>query len=156
MNRTVHELDYDGNGASPLVGALLRRPFLAVRARIVAALHEAGFNDLLPAHVAIFQYPGPHGRSPSDIARSTLASKQATNNLLTQLERSGYLIRAVKPNNRRERTITLTDRGRQAVATIRDTVSVIEEEWKASLGTKRYEQLRSGLEALDAVLAAPY
>jgi DNA-binding MarR family transcriptional regulator len=154
MRRTVHGLDYDGNSAPPLVGALLRRPFVAVRARIVTSLQEAGFNDLLPAHVAIFQYPGPHGRSPSAIARTTLASKQATNNLLTQLERAEYLIRTVNPNNRRERTVMLTKRGLQALATIRDTVSAIEDEWKSSLGTERYEQLRSGLEALDALLPA--
>src|SRR5262252_8170393 len=117
MARTVHGIDHEGNvGSPPLIGALLRRPFLASRARIVAALHEAGFTDIQPAHLAAFQYPGPHGRSPGDIARAALSSKQAMNNVLSQLEKAGYLSRVVSPANRRERTVRLTERGHDVVA----------------------------------------
>jgi DNA-binding MarR family transcriptional regulator len=134
------------------VGALLRRPFLSARARIVDELRAAGFEELQAAHLAVFQYPGPEGRSPGDLARGANASKQAMNNLLAQLEKAGYLVREVNPANRRERTIGLTDRGRAAIATIRAAVDGIEEGWRADLGPGRYEKLRTLLEQLNGVL----
>jgi DNA-binding MarR family transcriptional regulator len=153
MDRTVHGIYHEGNHDNPpLIGALLRRPFLASRARIIAALHEAGFDDIQPAHLAAFQYPGPDGRSPSDIAYSALASKQAMNNVLTQLEKAGYLTRVVSPANRRERTVSLTERGHDVVTTIREAVMTVEDEWKQTLGTDEYLRLRGSLEALNAAL----
>jgi DNA-binding MarR family transcriptional regulator len=153
MSRTVHEIDHEGNpGLPPLIGALLRRPFLASRARIVAALHDAGFVDIQAAHLAAFQHPGPDGRSPGDIARSALASKQAMNNVLTQLEQAGYLTREVSNANRRERTVSLTDRGHEVIATIREAVTAVEAEWRQALGAGEYLRLRRCLESLNAVL----
>ncbi|HWU23798.1 MAG TPA: MarR family transcriptional regulator, partial [Nocardioides sp.] len=90
MSKTVHGVDH---ADKPLIGALLRRPFMATRGHVVEELRAAGFADLQPAHLAVFQHPGPDGRSPGDLARGARASKQAMNNLLAQLERAGYLAR---------------------------------------------------------------
>jgi DNA-binding MarR family transcriptional regulator len=157
MARTVHAMDHSHNGVGePLVGALLRRPFLAVRNHIVDALHEAGFTDLAGAHLAVFQYPGPDGRSPGDLARSADSTKQAINNLLAQLERAGYLQRDVNPANRRERVIRLTARGRRVISTIRDAVAEIESSWRRALGSDAYAQLRALLEQLNAVITTEH
>lgn len=154
MARTVHELDHDANGSGPpLIGAMLRLPFMTARTEIVSQLHAAGFTDLLPAHLAVFQHPGPDGRSPSQLAGSANMSKQAMNNLLAQLERAEYLTRTVNPDNRRERIVVLTTRGRDAIKAIRAAVRRIEQRWKANLGTERYEQLRSLLQQLNDVVA---
>ena len=154
MKSTVHGVDQGGKGAPPLIGALLRRPFLAVRAQIVEDLRTAGFPDLQAAHLSVFQYPGPEGRSPSDLARAADASKQAMNNLLAQLERAGYLEREVNPANRRERTIRLTGQGREVIEVIRGSVDRLESGWKADFGEADYGQLRSLLERLDAMAEA--
>ncbi|MDL9979001.1 MarR family winged helix-turn-helix transcriptional regulator [Microbacterium sp. ASV49] len=143
----VHGLDQEDNG--PLIGALLRRPFLASRAAIVDALHGAGFDDLQPAHLAVFQHPGPDGRSPGDIARSAMTTKQAMNNLLGQLEGGGYLRRTVSPANRRERVVELTDRGRRVIAEIRRAVEMTEGEWSDALGAGEYARLRRLLAELN-------
>ena len=37
--------------ALPSVGALLRRPSVVVRHEVMASLHDAGFHDVLPAHL---------------------------------------------------------------------------------------------------------
>lgn len=153
MAATVHEIDRKRKaGAKPLVGALLRRPFMAARRQIVDQLHAAGFTEILPAHLAVFQHPGPHGRAPSDIARSANASKQAINNLLAQLERTGYLTRAIHPANRRERRVELTSRGEAAITAIRGAVDQIEARWRADLGVAQYQRLRSLLERLNEAL----
>lgn len=154
MSETVHGLDDDRNGR-PLVGALLRAPFMSARGEVVRSLHAAGFTDLLPAHLAVFQHPGPQGRSPGEIARAANASKQAVNNLLSGLERAGYLVRRVNPGNRRERTIELTDRGRDAIRTMRAAVAQVELRWQQELGRSDYDQLRSTLERLNSLLSDP-
>lgn len=122
---------------------------MAARAQIVEQLHAAGFTDVLPAHLVVFQYPGPHGRSPGELARAADVSKQAVNNLLSQLDRAGYLTRVVNRENRRERIIELTDRGRAALEAIRTAVDQIEARWQGDLGAADYRQLRSLLERLN-------
>src|SRR5580765_5873854 len=82
----------------PLIGALLRRPLDVVRHHMLDRLHEHGFDDLEPAHLAVLQYPGPNGRRPSELAAQLRISKQALNYLLGQLERLGYLEREPDPD----------------------------------------------------------
>ena len=150
MKKIVHGLyGPDNRDYDPLLGALLRRPFLAVRARIIAGLHAAGFTDLQAAHLAVFQYPGPHQRSPGDIARGAQVSKQAMNNLLGQLEQTGYLRRQPSPTDNRQRLVTLTPRGRKAVANIRHSVAAVEAEWQRMLGPETYLNLRTALARLN-------
>ena len=154
MSQTVHGVDQGGKESPPLVGALLRRPYLDVRTRIVADLKASGFADIQAAHLAVFQYPGPEGRSPSDLARTADATKQAMNNLLAQLERSGYLSRDINPGNRRERTIRLTARGRDVIKVIRGSVDRIESRWRTEFGDVDYERLRTLLERLNGFVGA--
>ena len=97
--------------ALPPVGALLRRPGGAGAPRGDGGLHEAGFDDVLPAHLGVFQHPGPDGQRPGILAMRTSASKQAMNHLLHQLESGGYLVRESHPDDRRTRVVRLTDRG---------------------------------------------
>ena len=49
---------------------------------MLAALHERGFDDLDAAHLNVFQYPGPEGARPSELAARLRISKQALNYLL--------------------------------------------------------------------------
>ncbi|WP_460786361.1 MarR family winged helix-turn-helix transcriptional regulator [Nocardioides maradonensis] len=150
MAKTVHGVDH---GDKPLVGALLRRPFVTTRAHVVEELRAAGFEDLQPAHLAVFQHPGPDGRSPGDLARGAHATKQAMNNLLAQLERAGYLTREVNPDNRRERVVALTPRGHDAITVIRRAIAGLEAGWRDELGARDYDRLRALLERLNGLVA---
>jgi DNA-binding MarR family transcriptional regulator len=133
----------------PLIGALLRAPFELVRRHMLARLHEAGFTDLEPAHLSVFQYPGPQGLTPSELAAHLRVSKQALNYLLGQLERLGYLRREPDPDDRRARRIVLTDRGNATVPVIRDAVAEVEAAWAEQLGAKRFATLRELLVELN-------
>jgi DNA-binding MarR family transcriptional regulator len=136
----------------PPVGALLRRPAVIVRHHVLDALHAAGFDDVLPAHLGVFQHPGPDGQRPGVLARRTAASKQAMNHLLHQLERGGYIRRESHPDDRRTRVVRLTDRGWAAAAVIRQTMMRLEREWAVALGPDVYAALAHALERLEAVL----
>jgi DNA-binding MarR family transcriptional regulator len=133
----------------PLIGALLRMPWEAVQRRMLELLHERGFGDLDAAHLNVFQYPGPQGARPSELAAQLRISKQALNYLLGQLERLGYLERRPDPEDLRSKRIVLTPRGTSAILVIREAVAEMETAWSERLGPKRFAQLRRLLVELD-------
>jgi DNA-binding MarR family transcriptional regulator len=139
---------------APPVAALLRRPAVLIRHEVMAGLHAAGFEDILPAHLGVFQYPGPDGLRPGVLAARTRASKQAMNHLLHQLEAGGYLHRESHPRDRRTRVVRLTERGWAAAQVIRDTALRVEAAWAEALGRETYLQLRLALAQLENVLDA--
>jgi DNA-binding MarR family transcriptional regulator len=134
----------------PLIGALLRVPWEAVQRRMLEHLHERGFDDLDAAHLHVFQYPGPQGARPSELAARLRISKQALNYLLGELERLGYLERRRDPDDLRSKRVALTPRGVSAIAAIRDAVADTEAEWAERLGAERFAELRSLLLDLNA------
>jgi DNA-binding MarR family transcriptional regulator len=134
----------------PLIGALMRMPLDAVLARILVGLHDAGFTDLVPAHLAVLQYPGPEHRRPSELAADARMSKQAMNYLLGQMEQLGYLTRDDDPEDQRSKRIHLTERGHAAARAIRETVTEIEAEFEQELGAARFDQLRQLLVHLNS------
>lgn len=133
----------------PLIGALLRFPWEAVQRHMLERLHQHGFDDLDAAHMNVFQYPGPQGTRPSELAGRLGVSKQALNYLLGELERSGYVERQPHPDDQRSKRIALTERGMSAVAVIRAAVGDIESAWADRLGAERFAQLRGLLVELN-------
>src|SRR5215470_2319837 len=127
----------------PLIGALLRMPWEAVQRRMLERLHQSGFDDLDAAHLNVFQYPGPQGARPSELAGRLRVSKQALNYLLGELERLGYLVRRPDPHDQRSKRVELTPRGVDAIGVIREAVGEMEATWAGQIGTERFEELRS-------------
>jgi DNA-binding MarR family transcriptional regulator len=151
--------ELDGTAGAPpppLIGALLRMPFETVRERMLAGLHERGFNDLVAAHLDVFQYPGPENQRPSDLAKQARISKQALNYLLGQIEQLGYLERRQDAKDQRVKRVHLTARGRAAVRAIREIVREVEADWERQLGPRRFAHLRDLLEQLNARAAQPH
>ena len=133
----------------PLIGALLRMPWEAVQRRMLAVLHERGFDDLDSAHLTVFQYPGPEGARPSELAARLRISKQALNYLLGELERLGYLERRPDPDDLRSKRVALTPRGTSAIGVIRESVEELENDWAKQLGSERFAGLRDLLRELN-------
>jgi DNA-binding MarR family transcriptional regulator len=133
----------------PLIGALLRLPWETVQQRMLERLHKRGFDDLDAAHLNVFQYPGPQGARPSELAARLRMSKQALNYLLGELERLGYLERRPDPDDLRSKRVAVTRRGKSAIAVIREAVGEMETEWAQQLGQKRFAQLRELLLELN-------
>jgi DNA-binding MarR family transcriptional regulator len=133
----------------PLIGALLRIPWEAVQRHMLERLHARGFDDLDAAHLNVFQYPGPQGARPSELATRLGVSKQALNYLLGELERLDYLERRLDPDDLRSKRVALTTRGKSAIRVIREAVAEIEAAWAEQLGPKRFAQLRDLLSELS-------
>ena len=109
-------------------------PWEAVQRHMLERLHEHGFDDLDAAHLNVFQYPGPAGAKPSELAARLRISKQALNYLLGQLERLDYLERRPDPDDLRSKRVVLTRRGTAAIRVIRDAVGEMETTWAQQLG----------------------
>jgi DNA-binding MarR family transcriptional regulator len=142
--------DFESPIGPPLIGALLRAPLDTIRARMIAALHEAGFTDIVPAHFAVFRYPPPEGRRPSDVAIDAGMTRQAMGYLLGQLEQLDYLTREDDTTDQRSKRIHLTARGYAAAQTIRQAVREIEADLETDLGSEQFTKLRQLLVKLNA------
>ena len=136
----------------PLLGALLRMPVDEIRARMLAALHERGFADLIPAHMIVLRYPGPDGLRPVEVAAQSGMSKQALNYLLGQLEQAGYLERVEDPADRRSKRVRVTKRGRAAIEVMRAAVAEVEDEFVRAFGEEDLQTFRDLLARLNAIL----
>jgi DNA-binding MarR family transcriptional regulator len=133
----------------PLIGALLRMPWDGVQQHMLDRLHESGFEDFDAAYLTVFQYPGPQGTRPSELAARLRISKQAVNYLLGELERLGYLERRADPDDLRSKRIALTPRGVAAVGVIREAVGEVESAWAEQLGAERFDEFRNVLLELN-------
>src|SRR5881397_4243850 len=133
----------------PLIGALLRIPWEVVQRHMLERLHEGGFGDFDAAYLNVFQYPGPQGARPSELATRLRISKQALNYLLGELERLGYLERRADPDDLRSKRVALTPRGIAAVGVIREAVGEVETAWAQQLGAERFDELRNLLLELN-------
>ena len=112
-------------------------------------LHERGFDDLDAAHLNVFQYPGPQGARPTELAARLRISKQALNYQLGELERLGYLERRADPDDLRSKRVVLTRRGTSLIRVIREAVAEVETAWAEQLGPERFAQLRGLLVDLN-------
>jgi DNA-binding MarR family transcriptional regulator len=126
----------------PNVGILLREPFQEVVRRVSVGLVEAGFDDVRPAHTAVFQHIEAGGSRLTDLAERAQITKQSMGYLVDHLEQRGYLERRPDPSDRRAVLISLTDRGWEQVRASLRIIATIEEEWASGLGQLRMQQLR--------------
>ena len=161
LGRMVKVLDYpvkndhDGcmpvpsrTAAEPRVGAMLRVVSNRVRDQVHEAVVAAGFDDLNPAHLAMFRYPGLDGTRPSHLAVELGVTKQAVNLLAGHLESCGYITREPDPLDGRGRVIRLSTRGRSVERTIHEHARIAEDHIAAILGEASFERFRRELERL--------
>jgi DNA-binding MarR family transcriptional regulator len=141
-----------GPYGAPLLGALMRMPVDEIRFRMLAELHEQGFEDLIPAHLIVLRWPGPDGLRPIEIAGQTGMSKQALNYLLGQLEELGYLERVDDPDDRRHKRVRVTERGWAAGRAMRGSVGKVEREFVDAYSKRELKELLKLLTHLNAVL----
>src|SRR5579864_2944933 len=132
----------------PNLGILLRDPFQEVVRRVSVGLAEAGFDDLRPAHTAVFQHIEAGGSRLTDLAERAQITKQSMGYLVDYLVERGYLERRPDPSDRRAALISLTDRGWEQVRAALTIIAALEEEWTSGLGAQRMEQLRELLNDL--------
>jgi DNA-binding MarR family transcriptional regulator len=89
----------------------LRLAYDLGRTEMLGRIHAAEHPGVTSAMIALFRFAGVDQRRPSEIAVTARLSKQATNDLLRELERLGYVERHPDPTDGRARIVKLTPRG---------------------------------------------
>ena len=128
----------------------MRLTWQRVWREIFTGVTEAGYDDVNPAHIALFGYPGLDGQRPSELADRLQITRQSVNDLLGHLEHHGYLTRVPDPADGRARVVRLTPRGRRLQETIHGQARAAEQRIAESLGATRFAQLQRALEDLTA------
>jgi DNA-binding MarR family transcriptional regulator len=140
--------------ARPLIGLLLRLLYQHYAQDIDAALSQAGFDDIRPAHANVFPFVGPEGISVSELAELARVRKQTMAEAVDQLERMGYVERRPNPRDRRSRLVFLTDRGASVKPVTHATAARVEEHWATLTSPEELEALRASLLRLLTELRA--
>ena len=142
-------------GDRPHSGAMLRVVSNWVRDEIYSAVVAAGFDDLNPAHLAMFRYPGLDGMSPSLMAGELQVTKQAVNSLVGDLERRGYIVRAPNPADARGRVIRLTARGHRLESAVHAQAKLADDRIADIVGPAGFARLLAELGKLFQHITEP-
>lgn len=142
----------ESRDARPNIGILLRGPYQEIVRRIADELGDAGFDDIRPAHTAVFQHIKAEGSRLSELAQRAQITKQSMGYLVDSLETLGYVERRADPSDRRASLIVLTERGWGQVRAALAIIAGIEEEWARSLGTRGMAELRRHLARLNRTI----
>ncbi len=131
--------------------------FISYRAaedRILAAVAEAGFDDMTRAQARLLAGIDAPGTRLVVLAERARIAKQTALALVNGLESSGYVERGPDPSDGRARLVRLTARGHSVLPRAWAEEARIEAEWEAQLGRDRMRALREALWEL-ALLADP-
>lgn len=131
---------------------LLREPFRAGTEVLHRRFAERGHPEVRPPHGNVMQFLDDGGTRVSALAERAQITKQSMAELVTHLERLGYVERVPDPSDRRAKLVQATSRGKQLYAIAREVVAEIEAEWTRRLGKTKMHQLRELLEELNAGL----
>jgi DNA-binding MarR family transcriptional regulator len=129
----------------PLIGLLLRLVYQHYSQDIDAALREAGFGDIRPAHANVFPFVPDEGITISGLAELARVRKQSMAEAVEQLERLGYVERRPNPHDRRSRLVFLTPRGASVKPVTHATAARVEERWADLTSPEELEALRDML-----------
>jgi len=117
--------------------------------RIVDGVVGAG-HPIKPNHSAVFAQLSRSGARLTELATGAGMTPQAMGEIVDELASLGYVVRNPDPRDRRAKLITLTDKGREAVAAGEGTIVGLEEDIVAVLGERGHQELREMLAALLA------
>jgi DNA-binding MarR family transcriptional regulator len=145
--------DTDGglpdNGARPVLGAALRRAWVGYQRRLDEQMAAAGFGDRRFPDGRVLRICS---RSPettaSQIGRELGISRQGAAKIVGDLRSRGYVEVVASATSGREKTITLTQRAVDYLATQRKAAQSIERQLREEIGSEGFEGLARLLDAL--------
>lgn len=105
-------------------------------------------DGLRPMHALLLIPLLGGGRHASSLAADLGVTRQAVAQVVTTLERDGYVRRVTDPGDARAKLVCLTPRGRAALRTMHASARAVEESWRERLGEERLAGFRETLLAL--------
>ena len=128
----------------PRLTYLIKRLEMAERARMEEVLQAQGVT--LHQYTALSLLERRDGRSSAQLARRHFVTPQATNQLVTSLERDGLIHREPDGANRRIRRASLTGTGRTTVTACHEAVDELERRMLTEFSPEQEREFRSALQ----------
>jgi DNA-binding MarR family transcriptional regulator len=138
----------------PLLGLLLRLLAQHWNNHVDAALKDAGFGDIRPAHANVFALVPADGIQVVELARRSQVAKQSMAQVVEQLETLGYVERRPDPADGRAKRVFLTERGLSVRPVGAAAGRQVEADWARLTSRDDVEGLRARLQQLLVRLAA--
>lgn len=124
---------------------LFRDAERAMVGELANRLAARGYPDIRPAHSRVFENLDPTGTRLTELAGRAQMTHPSMSELVTNLERLGYLERVVDPTDGRARVVRLTATGRALQRTALAQIAEIEQDWLRRLGPAVGPELRAAL-----------
>lgn len=120
---------------------------------ILKNLVEEGFSDLTPSLLGIFAHLAEaEPMSVSSLANLLGISRQAMHKSVNILVKLGYIALEVRPSNRKEKIVILTDRGEKLVAFSLKIIAKTEQKMSDFLGREAYKSFIENQQKLTTFL----
>ena len=133
------------------LGAALRRAWLGYQLRLDRAMAEAGFGERrFPDGRVLRVCSSDAGSTISAIGRELGITRQGAGKVVGHLCDRGYVAVSASTTSKREKSVTLTQRGIDYLVHQRAAARAIEEELRVELGADALSALEALLDALDA------
>jgi DNA-binding MarR family transcriptional regulator len=124
---------------------LLGITFQVVLAEFVRRLDAEGYAELRPVHGIVFQELRGAGVTGTELAERLGVTKQAVGQIISDLEKRGYVRREPHPNGGRWRLIVLTDKALDHLTVAGRVLHQLESELADQLDDEKLTMLRTEL-----------
>jgi DNA-binding MarR family transcriptional regulator len=135
------------------LGSMLRVPFEAMLAHNWARVRDLGYDDIRVTHGAVFRNIAAGGSRVTDLAHRARMTKQSMAELVTYLQKRGYVEVSRDPNDRRGKLVRLTERGTAVFNVLADASNGFEADCARLVGRAKWERFRTLLAEVAGAVA---
>jgi predicted transcriptional regulator len=134
------------SGSVTTIISLIRRMGTLMVDELVKRMDAAGYPDVNASFHPVFENLDAGGTRLTDLAARAGMTHQSMGELVTALERRGYLERRADLTDGRARLVRLTPRGRQFVRRALREIQAIEAAWQALFESGGFGDFRTAIE----------
>ena len=134
------------------LGHLLQRTARLFMQQAVQAVRAAGHPDVRQSWLGLLPHLEPRGVRTSDLAGRLEVTRQAAGQLISEVERLGYVERVPDPSDGRAKLVRMTERGWAAWLAGLDAMRTLEDELEQEIGPEAVAALRIHAPALLAAI----
>lgn len=131
------------------IGSLLKKIYRVYSVELIKELQSRGFNDLRPSFLEILMFLTENdGPSIKVIGKACGLKKQTMTSHLNELEKRGYITRAVSEYDKREQLVHLTDYGEKFKLNLLQVTNDLERQYTSKLGEVELDRVELMLDNL--------
>lgn len=152
MNRTTEAPSstpaVPANSRQQHIGWWLQQAARHFNARALQKLRGCGHPHLTATHLGLLPYLDVAGTRINTLAERATMTKQAASQIVTELEKSGYVQRQPDPSDGRAVLVVFTRRGHEFLADAAALKQELTAEFTQKLGEQPFQTLQATLERL--------